>query len=103
MRRDARFATVHWRTQHRESEYVEPVVIHDHYRFGHETLSVPRQSKPVSPVVPFIPMKTDHSNVLIWRFPQSQSPVPFFSALDTLQNLVSVDIEYSICGLQFVR
>lgn len=77
--------------------YVEPVVIHDDYRFGHETLPVPQQSKPVSPVAPFIPVKTDHSNVLIWHFLQSQSPVPFFSALDTRENLVSVHIEYSIC------
>jgi hypothetical protein len=58
---------------------------------------VPRQSKPVSPIVPFIPMKTDHSNVLIWHLLQSQSPVPFFFPLDTRQNLVSVDTEYSIC------
>jgi hypothetical protein len=61
---------------------------------------VPWQSTSVSPVVPFIPMKTDHSNVLIWHFLQSQSPVPFFSALDTRQNLVSIDVKHSICGIR---
>ena len=44
-------------------EYVEPVIIHGDYGFGHEALSVPRQFKTVSPIVPFIPMKTDDSNV----------------------------------------
>jgi len=45
-------------------------------------------------------MKTDHTNVLIWRFLQSQSPVPFLPALDTRKNLVSVDIEHPICGIR---
>jgi len=47
-----------------------------------------------------ISMKTDHTNVLIWRFLQSQSPLPFFSALDARKNLVSIDIEHSIFGIR---
>jgi len=66
----------------REAEDVKPVVIYEDHRFRHKTLSAPGKSEPASAVVPFIAMKTAHTNVLFWRFLQSNSPVPLFSAFD---------------------